>query len=945
MAVAMIGPKFYAWDRNGKPLAFGKLYTYQARTNTPKPTYQSEDQVVENTNPVILNGEGYANVYLDGSYKMVLKDDKDNDIWSSDPVSSAQASEWVNCLSAVYLNPSSFKVAGNFINSYEPGRRVRINNNSSEYYYSTIELSVFSGGETTIVISDPFVTTGISEVCISIVGPESTGVNSILNFSTLEDAVNSKIVKVGYACSIKERTEGDGGGGLWDFVELSSVNVNGFDVVGSVGVPDLALVLRIEGDVFPKQLGAICDNSNDDYGPINQSFIIANDRGKNVDFEGCVFPKISGDKRITVKCSVFLSSCTLNVEDWDGGFDILRNEEKVTYGSSSGVVQSLISAGTMDGNYWPGWLNIEEVSDSFVMINTSQPFYGYNGVLVPRMEMNKVLRNGVVESPLKYPLDPNLITSIDVFPMEKKRTTFGGGSIFIGSRDFDSKLFNRQTSLHKYHDIRLILDDVVLSQSNPVLFFDEYFCQVELEDVYLQWGMETTATTGFTYHLQSQNGYDYKCTKVQGMGDGWGVTGNSIVQRVEFNKCDLSRIDYHHPFREYLKVNGGRLGDFGLLITGIGDVELNKVEHILRDGTPSGKSSGFVRLRIEANGFCDGDLIIDGCKYNFNSESEQYLIRSFGNANVPDLTGSPIKFTCFNQINGRNMRNTYKGVLKLAPVLDSALYGVLYPTSITYVDCEIGLFDFQTNLSNYTPGSTLNDDSILSEIAEPNLTISLDNVKLPNSSKISITDNKANNFGIQLILNRMTGRLNDSHISLELSFAGKVSANSSNIESVDFESGGVINKFIRVSIGNSNIKFTKRFVNFLINGFVKGKSQIFISNTSVAFDEFADVNSNVLSQASLSKNSYIGILENEIKPRLKLQDPSVGSIGLINGIFESNTFTVEYSDGVLQEFSLPDVGMTVELYKSSSEVCTITRGSATSIKIAGSANPVQVYIS
>ena len=69
MAVAMIGPKFYAWDRNGKPLAFGKLYTYQARTNTPKPTYQSEDQVVENTNPVILNGEGYANVYLDGSYK------------------------------------------------------------------------------------------------------------------------------------------------------------------------------------------------------------------------------------------------------------------------------------------------------------------------------------------------------------------------------------------------------------------------------------------------------------------------------------------------------------------------------------------------------------------------------------------------------------------------------------------------------------------------------------------------------------------------------------------------------------------------------------------------------------------------------------------------------------------------------------------------------------
>ena len=195
MAVSMIGPKFYAWDRNGKPLAFGKLYTYEARTNIPKPTYQSEDQVVENTNPVILNGEGYANVYLSGSYKMVLKDDKDNEIWSSDPVSSNMADEWVHCASAEYLSPTSFKLIGNFTDSYTEGRKVRLDSNATEYAYSTISSSVFAGGETTVTVLEPAITTGILESCVSIVGQESVAFDYALvndlsqtyNYQTVEE--------------------------------------------------------------------------------------------------------------------------------------------------------------------------------------------------------------------------------------------------------------------------------------------------------------------------------------------------------------------------------------------------------------------------------------------------------------------------------------------------------------------------------------------------------------------------------------------------------------------------------------------------------------------------------------------------------------------------------------------------------------------------------------
>lgn len=200
MAVSMIGPKFYAWDRNGKPLAFGKLYTYQARTNTPKPTYQSEDQVVENTNPVILNGEGYANVYLDGSYKMVLKDDKDNEIWSADPVTSAQAEEWVNCMAASYVSSTSFIISGNVTDKFQEGRRVRLDNNLTDYSYSKIISSLLSSGETVVTIFDPVVSTGILSVCTSIVGDESSfskkdlGKYTSYECETVNDMISGKLL-------------------------------------------------------------------------------------------------------------------------------------------------------------------------------------------------------------------------------------------------------------------------------------------------------------------------------------------------------------------------------------------------------------------------------------------------------------------------------------------------------------------------------------------------------------------------------------------------------------------------------------------------------------------------------------------------------------------------------------------------------------------------------
>lgn len=173
MAVRISGPKFYAWDSNGNPLSFGKVYFYESGSSeTFKDTYTGEGQTVVNTNPVILNAAGYAEIYLDGSYNVVVTDADDAEVWTQDPVSSLQADQWILCSSASYVATTSFLVSGNKTNDYIKDRRVRLFD-GSVYTYATVISSSFSSGNTTVVVDDSVVVVGLQQSCVSIVSSEA----------------------------------------------------------------------------------------------------------------------------------------------------------------------------------------------------------------------------------------------------------------------------------------------------------------------------------------------------------------------------------------------------------------------------------------------------------------------------------------------------------------------------------------------------------------------------------------------------------------------------------------------------------------------------------------------------------------------------------------------------------------------------------------------------
>lgn len=111
MAVLSPSPKAQFLDASGNPLVGGKVYTYAAGTTTPLTTYTTSAGTVANTNPVILDSRGEANIwYSNGtSYKVVLTDSADATIWTVDNI--------VTIGSLAFQNANAVNITGGTIGS------------------------------------------------------------------------------------------------------------------------------------------------------------------------------------------------------------------------------------------------------------------------------------------------------------------------------------------------------------------------------------------------------------------------------------------------------------------------------------------------------------------------------------------------------------------------------------------------------------------------------------------------------------------------------------------------------------------------------------------------------------------------------------------------------------------------------------------------------------
>ena len=172
MATPLVSPVFYVWHPDtGLPLSGGWIWSYEPGSTTPKPTYMSADGSDQNANPVPLNAAGYASVFLDGLYRIVITDAGGDVLYDFDNVddfSGQTGDEWILPTEATYVSPASFSVSGDMTGTFSPGRALKIED--SESFVAYVQSAAYSGGLTVVTFySGTMATAGLSSVSIGLV--------------------------------------------------------------------------------------------------------------------------------------------------------------------------------------------------------------------------------------------------------------------------------------------------------------------------------------------------------------------------------------------------------------------------------------------------------------------------------------------------------------------------------------------------------------------------------------------------------------------------------------------------------------------------------------------------------------------------------------------------------------------------------------------------------
>ena len=230
-------PKFQAFDGNGDPLSGGLVYTYEVGTTTGKTSYSDYNAATPNANPVVLDSRGEADIYVQGTYKIVLKTSAGATLWTLDNVQGG-------------IGPSGSEVGENYQYPDASAADQGVTGNSNTVKYAVDTISTDTG---TIFVK-----------------------HSSSDAETTYTLTTSETIPVDIALEVENGAVIDGAGTL---------TIDGKLIAGRYQIFGSTITVAFgEGSVdviYPEWWGAVADGSTDSTDAIQAALDVSNTGGTN----------------------------------------------------------------------------------------------------------------------------------------------------------------------------------------------------------------------------------------------------------------------------------------------------------------------------------------------------------------------------------------------------------------------------------------------------------------------------------------------------------------------------------------------------------------------------------------------------------------------------------------------------------------------------------------
>lgn len=385
--------------------------------------------------------------------------------------------------------------------------------------------------------------------------------------------------------------------------------------------------------------------------------------------------KLVGADRITSYYSIDFGGNTLDISEFTGKFLLGRPQElrPVTYLADSPEVQVIVSKGEkLWGGLINAWANKPELRDSYITIKTNVNAFEYRKQMFPLVARNRLYRGGVLAHHFDYPISPQSIVSIDLYPVPSRVTTFGNAVVSKGAdpRDF---ILARCSRL-KIHDLQLEHSSDTVS-TGMIWINSEDCYDLEMENITTPHGTKylLNGNMAATYTFRIADSYNVYLHDIHSNGGEWGTIGTDEVTNCRLERCTLSRYDSHRPFHGTLIGTDCHFGMRGLSIQGAGDkmvwTRCSFLNASINDFTPNFGLPYIFNSRGDMGGICDADVILDDCTF-VNGLSQ--TIHVFAQTAGPEFSGGLPEGSPYKQVAFRTITVTNPTV-KTVPGVDASV--------------------------------------------------------------------------------------------------------------------------------------------------------------------------------------------------------------------------------------------------------------------------------